>query len=61
MDPLDGTKEYINKIPMWVVSVALVENKKPILGILYNPVKKQVFSAIEGKGSKLNNKTIFCC
>ena len=26
VDPLDGTKEYINKIPMWVVSVALVEN-----------------------------------
>ena len=37
VDPLDGTKEYINKIPMWVVSVALVENKKPILGIIYNP------------------------
>ena len=60
VDPLDGTKEYINKIPMWVVSVALVENKKPILGILYNPIKKQFFSAIKGKGSKLNNKTIFC-
>ena len=60
VDPLDGTKEYINKIPMWVVSVALVENKKPILGIIYNPIKKQIFSAIKGEGSKLNNTTIFC-
>ncbi len=60
VDPLDGTKEYINKIPMWVVSVALVENKKPIIGIVYNPIKKQFFSAIKGQGSKLNNKTIFC-
>ena len=34
VDPLDGTKEYIDKIPMWVVSVALVENHMPILGVL---------------------------
>ena len=60
VDPLDGTKEYINKIPMWVVSVALVENKIPILGILYNPIKKQLFTAIKGKGSRLNDKIIYC-
>jgi len=60
VDPLDGTKEYISKLPMWVVSVALVENKIPILGILYNPIKKQLFTAIKGQGSRLNNKIIYC-
>ena len=45
VDPLDGTKEYIEKVPMWVVSVALVEDHTPIMGILYNPEKEELFCA----------------
>ena len=60
VDPLDGTKEYIEKVPMWVVSIALVENKKPVLGILYNPVKEELFSAIKGEGANLNGEEISC-
>ena len=60
VDPLDGTKEYIEKVPMWVVSIALVENKEPVLGILYNPVKEELFSAVKGEGAKLNGERVSC-
>ena len=60
VDPLDGTKEYIEKVPMWVVSIALVENKVPVLGILYNPVKEELFSAVKGEGANLNGERVAC-
>ena len=60
VDPLDGTKEYIEKVPMWVVSIALVENKVPVLGILYNPVKEELFSAVKGEGANLNGERVSC-
>ncbi|MBF88711.1 MAG: 3'(2'),5'-bisphosphate nucleotidase CysQ [Candidatus Marinimicrobia bacterium] len=60
VDPLDGTKEYIDKIPMWVVSIALVENKEPILGVLYNPEKEEIFTAVTGKGAFYNGKSVTC-
>ncbi|HCI16056.1 MAG TPA: 3'(2'),5'-bisphosphate nucleotidase CysQ, partial [Candidatus Marinimicrobia bacterium] len=41
VDPLDGTKEFIEGVPNFVVSVALVENGYPVVGVLYNPVTKE--------------------
>ena len=60
VDPLDGTKEFIEGVPNFVVSVALVENGEPIVGVLYNPVTKEMFSAAKGKGAFLNNEPIQC-
>ncbi len=60
VDPLDGTKEFIEGIPNFVVSIALVENGNPIMGILYNPVTSELFSAFKGDGAKLNEKPIKC-
>ena len=60
VDPLDGTKEFIEGVPHFVVSVALVENGIPIIGVLYNPVTKELFSAAKGIGAKLNGKVINC-
>jgi myo-inositol-1(or 4)-monophosphatase len=56
VDPLDGTKEFIEGIPNFVVSVALVENCEPIIGVLYNPVTKEIFTAAKGEGAFLNGK-----
>ena len=44
VDPLDGTKEFIEGVPNFVVSIALVENGDPIVGVLYNPVTKNYFA-----------------
>ena len=60
VDPLDGTKEFIEGIPNFVVSIALVEDNKPILGVLYNPVTGEIFSAAKNCGSFLNGDPIAC-
>jgi myo-inositol-1(or 4)-monophosphatase len=60
VDPLDGTKEFVEGIPNFVVSVALVENGKPIVGVLFNPVTKETFTASDGDGAFLDGKPIQC-
>lgn len=60
VDPLDGTKEFIEGVPHFVVSIALVESGRPILGVLYNPVTKETFTAYKGMGARLNDKLIKC-
>ena len=60
VDPLDGTKEFIEGIPNFVVSIGLVENGKPVVGVLYNPVTTEIFTAAEGHGARLDGKTISC-
>ena len=60
VDPLDGTKEFIEGVPHFVVSIALVENGIPIIGVLYNPVTAELFEASKGNGAKLNNENITC-
>jgi len=60
VDPLDGTKEFIEGVPHFVVSVSLVENGIPIVGVLYNPVTAETFTAAKGEGAFLNDKTILC-
>ncbi len=60
VDPLDGTKEFIEGVPNFVVSIALVEHGEPILGVLYNPVTKETFAATRGGGANLNGNPIYC-
>ena len=60
VDPLEGTKEFIEGIPHFVVSVALVKNGEPIIGVLHNPVTKDIFHAIKGNGTFLNDKVHNC-
>lgn len=60
VDPLDGTKEFIEGVPNFVVSIGLVQNKIPILGVLYNPVTDELFSAKKNLGAHLNSSKIRC-
>tara|TARA_A100001037_G_scaffold305589_1_gene346356 strand:- start:88 stop:864 length:777 start_codon:yes stop_codon:yes gene_type:complete len=60
VDPLDGTKEFVEGVPHFVVSVACVENGIPIVGVLFNPVTKEIFSAAKDEGAFLNDKPIRC-
>ena len=60
IDPLDGTKEFIEGIPHFVVSIGLVKNGKPIVGVLYNPVSKELFYAEYKKGAYYNHNLIQC-
>lgn len=56
VDPLDGTKEFVMGIPEFTVSVALVENGLPILGVILNPPTGELFSVQRGQGLYLNGQ-----
>ena len=60
VDPIDGTKEFIHGTDEFVVSIGLVENGSPVLGVIYNPVKEEIFYSSKGEGSYLNDLQIFC-
>ena len=51
IDPLDGTKEFIKKIPEFTINIALIYNNSPYFGIIYLPVSGEVFYAKKGLGS----------
>ena len=56
VDPIDGTKEFVEGIPNFVVSIGLVENGIPILGVIHNPINKDTYSATLGGGILFNGK-----
>jgi len=58
IDPLDGTNNYFLGIPYFGVSIALVKNNEIILGVVYNPVGSQLFSAVKDGGAFINKKKI---
>jgi len=58
VDPLDGTREFTLGIPEFVVSVGLVVDGAATVGVLYNPIKEQLFTGIVGHGAMLNGKAI---
>jgi 3'(2'), 5'-bisphosphate nucleotidase len=55
IDPLDGTKEFIKKNDEFTVNIALVENGRPILGVIYAPALKELYygNVKEGKAYKI--------
>lgn len=57
IDPLDGTKEFINRNGEFTVNVALIHRHKPILGVVYVPVKDQCYFAAEGIGAFKQEKS----
>ena len=60
VDPIDGTKEFVKKIPEYSISVALVENGTPILSAVFNPMTRELFHAVKNQGAWLNGKPIHC-
>jgi myo-inositol-1(or 4)-monophosphatase len=58
VDPLDGTKEFINGIPEFSVAIALIEDGVPILGVTYNPIKREMYWSARGVGSHLNTRRV---
>nr|XP_033201481.1 inositol monophosphatase 3-like isoform X1 [Bombus vancouverensis nearcticus] len=58
IDPIDGTINYINANPNTCISVALAVCKKIVVGIIYNPITSELYTAIKGHGAFLNDKPI---
>lgn len=53
VDPLDGTKEFIKRNGQFTVNIALAHNQISILGVIYVPVTKELFYAVQGQGAFL--------
>ncbi|XP_005180671.1 uncharacterized protein LOC101888472 [Musca domestica] len=58
IDPIDGTTNFINKIPHCCISVGLAVKKELVVGIVYNPILNEMFSAWKGHGAYLNGERI---
>lgn len=54
VDPIDGTVNYAHGLPIWCVSIAAVEKNEPIVGVIYNPILNETFTAVKGQGAFLN-------
>ncbi len=58
VDPIDGTTNFIRSLGSSVVSIGLVENGVPKIGVVYNPFSGELFSAERGRGAALNGSPI---
>jgi myo-inositol-1(or 4)-monophosphatase len=58
IDPLDGTTNFAHGIPLFSVSIALLKNSSPVVGVVYDPLRDEMFSAELGHGATLNKHAI---
>jgi len=58
VDPLDGTKEFIKRNGEFTVNIALVENQRPVLGVVYAPVLDEMYFAIKNEGAFLEKENV---
>jgi len=58
IDPLDGTSNYLHGIPHWCVSIALLENGEPLHGVVFDPLRNELFTASRGSGAVFNERRI---
>lgn len=56
VDPLDGTANYVHDVPAYCVSIGLVADGKPVVGVIYDPRLDEMFAAAAGLGATLNGK-----
>lgn len=58
IDPLDGTTNFAHGIPVFSVSIGLLKNNSPVVAVVYDPFRNEMFSAEVGHGACLNNDLI---
>lgn len=58
VDPLDGTTNFAHGFPIFAVSLGLLEDGEPIVGVVFNPWSQELFSAARGEGAYLGSKRI---
>jgi myo-inositol-1(or 4)-monophosphatase len=58
IDPIDGTRNFIHGFPHFAVSIAVAYKNKIEHGVIYDPVRQELFTASRGKGAHLNNRRI---
>ncbi len=54
IDPIDGTRNFTNGIPLFAVSIAVLYRGEPVIGVVYNPATGSLYAAEKGKGATFN-------
>ncbi|WP_341502780.1 3'(2'),5'-bisphosphate nucleotidase CysQ [Gallaecimonas sp. GXIMD4217] len=60
LDPLDGTREFVNGSPDFAVNIALVVDNEPVLGVIHAPVRERTYWAVKGQGAYRDGQAIQC-
>ena len=58
IDPIDGTTNYLHGIPHFAISIALKSNNEIIAGVVFDPIKNEIFYAEKNNGAYFNNQSI---
>jgi myo-inositol-1(or 4)-monophosphatase len=58
VDPLDGTTNFAHSYPFFCVSMCLQDQSGPLVGVVYDPLRDEMFSAIRGRGATLNDHPV---
>lgn len=58
IDPIDGTACFVNQMPTWCISVALMIGKEAVIGLIYHPCNDELFSAVIGDGARVNGEPV---
>jgi myo-inositol-1(or 4)-monophosphatase len=58
VDPLDGTNNFVHGVPVYCVSIGLIRDGKPWLGVVYDPVHDELFTGGEGREALLNTRPV---
>lgn len=58
IDPIDGTTNFAHTFPVFCVSIALEKKGEVLVGVIYDPVRDELFSAVKNQGARLNGKAI---
>ena len=58
VDPLDGTTNFLHGLPHWAISIALEHKGEIVAGVVYDPVKDEMFTAEKGEGAWMNDRRL---
>lgn len=58
VDPIDGTRSFMSGHGAWAIAIALVEQGRPLIGIVHAPALGETYVAVRGAGARLNDKAI---
>lgn len=58
IDPIDGTTNFVHGVPSFAISIALTDRGRPVVGVIYDPIQRETFTAVAGAGSRLNGRRI---
>lgn len=60
VDPLDGTVNYVHRMPNFAVSIALMHAGKTVLGVVFDPTANELYTATHGQGALVNGRKLQC-